>query len=38
MLSSDTAGTPFRTADQFVNSQIDVVLKKYEKYKKKAIK
>jgi hypothetical protein len=25
---------PFRTADQFVNSQIDAVLEKYEDYKK----
>jgi len=29
---------PFRTADQFVNSQIDAVLEKYEEYKKNALK
>lgn len=28
---------PFRTAGQFVNSQIDAVLEKYEEYKKNAI-
>ena len=31
-------GIPFSTADQFVNSQINAVLKKYEEYKKNAIK
>jgi hypothetical protein len=25
---------PFHTADQFINSQIDAVLEKYEEYKK----
>lgn len=29
---------PFRTADQFISSQIDTVLEKYEEYKKNAIK
>jgi len=31
-------GTPFFTADQFINSQIDAVLEKYEEYKNNAIK
>jgi hypothetical protein len=29
---------PFRTPDQFVNSQIDAVLEKHKEYKKNAIK
>jgi hypothetical protein len=29
---------PFRTAEQFINSQIDAVLEKYEEYKKSVIK
>jgi hypothetical protein len=29
---------PFRTAEQFINSQIDAILEKYEEYKKSAMK
>ena len=36
--SSKEMDMPFRTAEQFVNSQIDAVLEKYEEYKKNAMK